>query len=459
MRKCYLDNLPTKKYGNGEVVDWSSSVGCIIKFEYDGAKGEFQIVEVDTRNQKAKILYNNSEYWTAFEHIRKCRLSLIVNGDNRDYIYKNGQTINDNGLGLIVGRYKDKNHIKHYRIKCVSCGNKYVRSQTSVRDRGVRCPVCSDGISYPTKVISNILDQLCVEYTREKIFDWSKNKRYDFYIETLNTIIEVHGGQHYEERFRGFKSYKNSRTLEEEQANDRLKEGLAFQNGIVNYIVIDARKSELEWIKSNVLKSKLNQLYDLSKINWLKCAESAASNLTLLISSMFVDDDISISKKIASELGITYKTVVEHLNKGASLGWCNYNPKKILSLAGKTVDNNRKKFIICIDNGLEFESASHCARVSENVFGVKMISSKITAVCNGTRNSHLGFRFKYKYDTDNNSLDKFKNNELAKEVCNFTKNNPNIMIKDLAQKYGVGRDTVRSYLKRGAELGWCEYNI
>jgi len=87
-----------------------------------------------------------------------------------------------------------------------------------------------------------------------------------------------------------------------------------------------------------------------------------------------------------------------------------------------------------------------------------MLPSKISSVCNGTRNSYLGFRFKYKYDTDNRNLDKFKNNELAKEVCHFKNNNPNIMIKDIASKYGIGRSTVRNCLKRGTELGWCDYN-
>jgi Mn-dependent DtxR family transcriptional regulator/very-short-patch-repair endonuclease len=375
----------------------------------------------------------------------------------KDYIYKNGETINSGGLGLVVGRFKDKDYIKYYHIKCVYCNHKYTRNQTSIKDRGVRCPVCSDGVSYPTKVVANILNQLGVKYKTEKIFNWSNNKRYDFYIEDLNTIIEVHGGQHYEERFVN-KNGAKRKTLKEEQMNDKLKQEMALQNGINNYIVIDARKSDIEWIKKSVLKSNLCRMYDLSKIDWDECKNSTANNLTLVISSMFVENDISISKKIAEKLGISYKTVVEHLNRGASLGWCNYDPNKVQSLNAKLKNKLKAKPIICLDNGMEFESASYCAKVSEDVFGVKMISSKISMVCNGNRKTYLGFKFKYKNESDNSRLDKFKNNELAKEVCNFRNNNPDIAIKDIAQKYNIGRDTVRSYLKKGSELGWCSYN-
>ena len=49
------------------------------------------------------------------------------------------------------------------------------------------------------------------------------------------------------------------RTLEEEQENDELKKSLAIKNGIKDYLVIDCRESEMEFIKSNILKSQLNQ--------------------------------------------------------------------------------------------------------------------------------------------------------------------------------------------------------
>src|SRR5574344_202584 len=38
------------------------------------------------------------------------------------------------------------------------------------------------------------------------------------------------------------------------------------------------RKSELEYIKNNIFESKLNEIFDLSKIKWDECEEFALSN-------------------------------------------------------------------------------------------------------------------------------------------------------------------------------------
>ena len=61
-------------------------------------------------------------------------------------------------------------------------------------------------------------------------------KKYDIYIPLYNLIVEVHGRQHYEE----VDFFKN-RTLAEEQANDRLKQQYALDNGF-NYMVVDYRE-------------------------------------------------------------------------------------------------------------------------------------------------------------------------------------------------------------------------
>jgi len=135
------------------------------------------------------------------------------------------------------------------------CG-KIIKDKTvhTVVRRGLSCPECSDGISYPEKFMFNLLDQLDIDFESQKIFNWSENKRYDFYIPKYDCIIETHGLQHY--KHTGF-----DRTLEEEQRNDDLKEKLAKENGIENYIVIDCRKSEMEWIKNKVLDSKLKAFF------------------------------------------------------------------------------------------------------------------------------------------------------------------------------------------------------
>ena len=48
---------------------------------------------------------------------------------------------------------------------------------------------------------------------------------------------------------------------------DLYKQNLALINGIENYIIIDCSKSDLDYIKPNILKSKLNEMFDLNNIN------------------------------------------------------------------------------------------------------------------------------------------------------------------------------------------------
>ena len=135
---------------------------------------------------------------------------------------------------------------------CPDCGrvkDKPMKIDTLRKNKSIGC-VCGDKISYPEKVMSHVLNIIEPNYISQlssKDFEWCNKYRYDFYLPTYNSIIEVHGEQHY--RHTGFK-----RTVKEEQENDRLKKELALNNGIDNYIIIDCRKSEINYIKNNILK-------------------------------------------------------------------------------------------------------------------------------------------------------------------------------------------------------------
>lgn len=173
-------------------------------------------------------------------------------------------------------------------------------------ERGFSCPKCSDGISYSEKFVYNLLKNLSVVFKKEKTFDWSQNKRYDFYIPKLSCIIEVHGLQHY--FYTGF-----SRSLEEEQENDKLKEQLAKENGIKHYIILDCRKSEMEWVKNSILNSQLNELFDLSNINWKEIDYNSNGSLFIKFYVLF-KEKIPLNK-IIDQLEIHETTAYKYLRK------------------------------------------------------------------------------------------------------------------------------------------------
>lgn len=48
--------------------------------------------------------------------------------------------------------------------------------------------------------------------------------------------------------------------------------------------------------------------------------------------------------------------------------------------------------------------------------------------------------------------------KMMLDVCKFKNDNPDLFSKDIAEKFGIGITTLLRYLKRGTELGVCEYN-
>ena len=51
----------------------------------------------------------------------------------------------------------------------------------------------------------------------------------------------------------------------------------------------------------------------------------------------------------------------------------------------------------------------------------------------------------------------FATKSIIKSVCDIKKENPKMFTKDIAKYFGLNRYTIIAYLKRGNELGWCNY--
>ncbi len=264
---------------------------------------------------------------------------------------------------------------------------------------GFICHKCGDGISYPEKFMFSVLEQLEVDFItqyskpNEK---WCNNYRYDFYFEHNNEkyILETHGLQHYKKC--------TWKTLTQVKENDKLKKELALQNGIKeeNYIIIDCRKSELEWIKKNVLNSKLNEIFDLNKIDWLKCEEFGRKNIIKVVCEYWCNRK---NNETASDLSKIFKlnrnTIAKYLKQGCDIGWCIYEPKKESYEGRKKAGKSKGKKVEIFKNKMSlgtFESCAEIERQSEELFGVKLLQNSISRVCRGGINkTYMGFVFKY----------------------------------------------------------------
>ena len=256
---------------------------------------------------------------------------------------------------------------------CPRCGNVINTTILNVYENGLSCKACSDGISFPNKFIYNILKINSIKFKTEKTFEWSKNKRYDFYIPSTNIIIEVNGLQHYERAYS-----KTGRTLEEEIENDTIKKELALLNGIKesNYIVIDARYSEIDWIVNSIRKTELMNIIKLDDDIIKSANEMAMKSVCFDVADMY-NNKMKIMD-ISEETGLERTTIRSYLKKMAKLDKCVYPPKKEI----KRKPKKEKLQIICLENEKIYES-----------FGAIMLDfqslkskGNICSCCKGIRN-------------------------------------------------------------------------
>ncbi len=271
---------------------------------------------------------------------------------------------------------------KKIEVKCPYCGRiKKISPNKIYKYHSIGCS-CGDGVSYPEKLMESVLIQLGVEYEYQYKADWSKNKVYDFYLPDYNIIIETHGKQHYEEGGRG-------RSLKEEQENDELKKDLALKNRIEHYIIIDCSKSELEYIKNNILNSKLNEIFKNKVVDWNKCEEYALKNKVKEVCDYHKEHQGISTTDLVKEFSMSRKTIIKYLEQGTKLGWCKYDAKEVMRFNGKLQSKSVSQFTLDGEFIKTYPSASEAGRE----MGINDVS--IRYCCNGKHKTAGGYIWKH----------------------------------------------------------------
>jgi ribosomal protein S27E len=331
-----------------------------------------------------RIVHENDTYYC-----RKCAMNLFAKYKTEQTKLQKSGSIAETHPHLVKYFVNEEEAYKYSAgskkkvlIKCVDCGNERKIQINKLTSRKSLCFNCNNSIySYPEKFIFNFLYQLNIDFIHQlskTTFEWCNKYRYDFYIPSLNMIIETHGLQHYKDNFKISK-----RTLEEEQENDKLKEQLALQNKIEHYIVLDCRKSNLEWIKNIVMQSQLPKLLDFKEdnIDFLKCQEYSCSSLVKEICDLW-NNGMTNVKQISDKLKIGRHTVLDYLKQGVQLGWCDYDPKEEMKKNYNRIDNSRFRIpVICLNTNKIFVSIVE----AEKYYNMK--KSHIYSCCKGDRES------------------------------------------------------------------------
>jgi ribosomal protein S27E len=254
-------------------------------------------------------------------------------------------------------------HTEKVWLKCPDCGNeKYIKPH-DFTNKGCLCPYCSDGISYPEKVILNLLKNININFIyqyNKTNANWCNRYYYDFYFKCNDTdcIIESNGLQHYKNT--GNKSVFKS--IKEERQNDKNKEQLAKQNGIEHYIIIDCRYSNTKWIKKNILNSELSKLFDLSHIDWIKIDKQSQRSLVKEACDLW-NNGLHSTKEIGRKFKLSYTTIVKYLKCGTRLNWCNYDAKEEIKKNLRQTHINHLRQVYCIEINKTFNSIKEAGEI------------------------------------------------------------------------------------------------
>lgn len=302
----------------------------------------------------------------------------------------------------MVSLLTNKNDAKKYHCQsgkkisftCPHCKYERVLTISNVYKQGFVCPVCSPTTPYPERFVSVLLKQLLVEYKTQQQFDWSQGKQYDFYIPSLNMIIETHGKQHYEECSLYHNKY---RTLEQEIANDTFKEELAKKNGIDKYVVLDCRYSDKKWIMTSVLSSELSNIFRLDDIDWDSIHWQVLKNSDKAKAYQMWNNGASV-QDIAKILKVSNVTVNKYLISANDMGLCSYNPNEERQKCGKRLRDFIVVGIIAINTKTQeqyhFESISECIETLRKKENTPFVQKLVRQVCWGERESYKGYIFK-----------------------------------------------------------------
>lgn len=309
---------------------------------------------------KAYKMGISKEYDEDFKTCKLCKRKLPMNTKyfRKDKTYRNGFfnvckecqgykfTYNFNGRNeyntdfsdysskVIYDKFPDK--VKYFKYKdickvekptsnkittfiCPNCGQEKDMKISSFIHSNFSCKLCGDGISFGEKLFAYILRFNNIEYLTQYSPKWANNKKYDFFIPSINFIIEINGRQHYEEIG---EIYNN---LKYQIKNDNYKEKLALDNNIENYVRLDCSISEIDYIFNSIKKeSKLNFL-NLNNINKNICFEEISKSNKIKTKDLF--NKGYSTKDISKILHLENSTIRKYLRELTKLGMCNYNGK------------------------------------------------------------------------------------------------------------------------------------
>lgn len=257
---------------------------------------------------------------------------------------------------------------------CPDCGNEKITDFNALNNNGFSCPICGDTISFPNKFIrymildESIQNQIDI-FKFELTMNLDKKCRLDVYFEKDNKkyAIEMQGLQHETLKWRN-KILPKIKELDDYK-RDKLKE-----KGIIE-IEIDAKESNFDYIYNNIINSELNNILNLSNVNWKNILENCYNNLIKEVCDLYNDNPHYSTKDIAEKMFLNVSTIIIFLKRGSKLDWCDY---EVIGDNNRKYIKNSKYIYELYDEDGEFITETFGARKMEKYIKEKYPSRAIS---------------------------------------------------------------------------------
>lgn len=394
--KKWIDLSGLSRLQNG-TIDWKKSVGIVLPFMYDNILGQLTILKYVGKSKCiVRIVTDNllMECQMTSYNIRFCQFGNAfqkpISATHPDMVK---YFVNKNDAFKYSAHSRKKTE-----MRCPICGTIKTQQISVLVDYGLGCPMCSDGISYAEKLMYNILSQLKCEFKNQVTkftpgFEWiNKNYRYDFYINIDNNkyFIELDGHMH---SFNRFQSWETVRKIDIKKDNLANKHGLLVIRINCAYHKINQR---FEYIKSNILSSKLSEFIDFALVDWNEANKYANSSNVQMAADAWNNGAYN-SFEVAKMLGVSSVTAQSYLKTAGEFGMCDYNIDNVNKRRAIAVSETKRKQsqpIALFKNGRivgVFCGVTDIEKQSYTLYGEHIGHQNISAVLNGRRKHTKGY--------------------------------------------------------------------
>lgn len=144
-----LSELPRKRHGKNERIDWMSSVGRKCKFVYDDIKGEIEIISYDSKKGIFTIIYNDKISKITRDTLTNCYFGKLTSMRTNEFKAELNYTFKDykRDITIIDREYREIKGItyKWYKYRCNVCKYEGWIVESSLI-RGSNCVCCTNQI-------------------------------------------------------------------------------------------------------------------------------------------------------------------------------------------------------------------------------------------------------------------------------------------------------------------------